>query len=416
MRADISQSLLVGETEVITSKSYYIRALILAATSANPVKLYGLNDSDDVSAAAAAIESLGARVKSTRYGYAVTPVKEWPEKAIINVKESATLLRILTPVLAAKGVSAEIYAEGSLKTRPVKSLIMPLSDHGITFTRSTFPLAFSGKLEPGRYAVTDTTTSGVLSGLITALPLLDGDSEIVADINSFNKGYIDITLSVVSDFGASCTSVKGGISVKGKTTYYAEEYVVEKDWSNAAAWLVAGALAGNVTVKGLNILSSQYDRMIVEYLSAMNAEIAMTENGVSVKKSGLSPLTRDMKRNLDIVPVLAVACAAADGVSELQNIERLSLKESDRITEIIRLLEALSVKAEYKDGNLTIYGGFIAAKGAYRAPKDHRIVMAAAVAGAVTGLTIDGVEAVDKSYPQFFDDYMKLGGNVRLCQ
>lgn len=416
MRADIGQSLFKGETEVITSKSYYIRALVLSALSERPVRLFGENDSNDVTATISAIQTLGAKVKKTRNGYIVIPVKDWPETVSISVGESATLLRVLTPVLAAKGVTAEVFADGSLKTRPVNSLIRPLSDHGIVFTRKTFPISFSGRLTAGRYVITDTTTSGVISGLITALPILDGDSAIVADINSFNKGYIDITLSAVTDFGAAITTTKTGIGIKGKTQYGVDEYVVEKDWSNGAVWLVAGALSGNVTVRGLNLSSAQYDRMIVEYLSAMGAEISMQSGGITVRKSSLLPITRDMKRNLDIVPALAVACAAADGISVLKNIERLTLKESDRITEIMRLLAALSVKTEYKDGDLTVYGGYMAANSAYVAPKDHRIVMAAAIAGAVTGLTVDGVEAVNKSYPQFFDDYMRLGGDVTICQ
>lgn len=416
MRAEIRPSLLTGETKEITSKSYYIRALVLAALSSKSVRLYGNNDSKDVATAIKAIETLGARVSKRRDGYVVYPVERWPETAQINVGESATLLRILTPVLAAKGVSCEIVAEGTLLKRPVFSLVQPLSEHGITFKRKTFPLRFSGKLVNGRYVISDTTTSGVISGLIIALPLLAGDSEIIADLNSFNKGYIEITLDVAATFGGDYEITQNGLKIGGEADFGIDKYNVEEDWSNASAWLVAGALAGNVTVKGLNLSSAQYDSKIIDLLSSAGADISMTEDSVSVRKSKLHAINRNMSKNLDLVPALAIACAAADGVSRLANVERLALKESNRVEELLRLLGFLSVKAEFTNGDLIIEGGKLAPNGVYAAPKDHRIVMAAAIAGALSGITIDGAEAVAKSYPRFFDEMMILGGDVCICQ
>jgi 3-phosphoshikimate 1-carboxyvinyltransferase len=244
-----------------------------------------------------------------------------------------------------------------------------------------------------------------------ALASFDGDSIIKLTTPVSSKSYIDITIEVLNAYGVKVKQVENGYFIKGNQKFNGSLYP-EGDWSNASAFLVLGAIAGDISVKGLNLNSTQGDRAIVSILKSAGALVSERENQISVKKSSLIGFTMDADNCPDLVPLCAVLGAVASGKTTIYNVQRLRLKESDRILSTMQMLKSFGIESE-SDGNTMIIHGGIVKGGIVDAFNDHRIVMASAVLGAVAGESvINGAEAVQKSYPTFFDDYSKLGGKI----
>lgn len=275
------------------------------------------------------------------------------------------------------------------------------------------PFALSGKLSPGIYRIRGDISSQYITGLMFALPLLDGESEIIIEGETVSKGYIDITLEVLSSFGIIISSSQSGYKIKGSQKFVSPGRVkVEGDWSNAAFWLAAGAMGGDISVKGLNQNSAQGDKAIVDILQKAGADIR-SENGiVRAKGAPLKGINLYADTVPDLVPIVSAALAKAEGLSVITGIERLKIKESDRVSAVMHILSVMGIQSEY-EGSLKIHGGKLRG-GEIDAHNDHRIVMAAAVAGAYgSGITrIYGAEAVTKSYPDFFNIFNALGGKA----
>jgi 3-phosphoshikimate 1-carboxyvinyltransferase len=249
---------------------------------------------------------------------------------------------------------------------------------------------------------------------LLALPLLKENSALAIEGETVSKGYIDITLSVLKDFGVHIEQNGSEYAINGSQGYKTKgKIVTEGDWSNAAFWLAAGVINGDITLTGLNPLSPQGDREILSILKGFGGNITATGDSVRAQKSRLHGQIIDARDIPDLAPVLSVAAAAAEGVTEIRNAERLRLKESDRLDAVLRMLNGLGVRARYDDGALYIYGGKITG-GEVNGFNDHRMVMSAAVAAAAASapVTVTDSQAVSKSYPAFFEDYKRLGGIV----
>jgi 5-enolpyruvylshikimate-3-phosphate synthase len=249
-----------------------------------------------------------------------------------------------------------------------------------------------------------------------ALPLLEGDSTILYDRTKTSHGYIDITIEVMKSFGVVVERIEEGYKVPGNQRYKtAGIYKIEGDWSSAANWLVAGALTGEICVSGLNAESSQSDRAIIDILQKSGAYVTISKNKIIVKKSSLKAAEYDGNEFLDIIPIVSVACALAEGVSEFSNIERLKYKESNRLESIATMLNCLKIKNNFTADGIKICGGEFIPQVEITLPPDHRLIMALAVAGlTMDSLVINNAEAVTKSYPDFFEDLKGLGGRV-IC-
>lgn len=339
---------------------------------------------------------------------------------VLNVGESGSTLRFLLPVACALGLKAKFVGEGRLKDRPIDGLLRALKEHGCAFEKpqdSGVPLKIvGGRLESGYFEVDGSVSSQYVTGLLFALPLLDGDSVLAVTGKAASASYVSLTLDMLARFGIKVDRGANGIyRVRGGQKYaLPPDLNVEKDWSAAAALLVAGTLAGETRVEGLSQNSAQGDKIVVQLLRRAGADIAF-ENGAYVsKKSKLRGISFDAADCPDIVPVMATALSFADGESRISSVERLRGKESDRLAAVMALLASFGVRAECADDVLTIFGKSQHIAGEYPAFKDHRIAMSAAVAALATDgeCVVRGMECVEKSYPQFLTALKALGADI----
>lgn len=397
-----------GTLNAIPSKSYAHRALICAALADRNTKLICPRSSRDIEATVSCLRSLGAEIDCTDDGFTVSPIKTAPEKAVLNVGESGSTLRFMLPLSAVLGSEVEFLTEGRLASRPLSPLSEELERHGAKINRS--PLSISGRITSGEYTLDGSVSSQFTTGLMLALPYLGESSSITLTGKVESKPYIDLTKNVLERFGVEVSEHDCVYNIKGK--YSSPEVLeVEGDWSNSAFMLTAGAIGKSVTVVGLDINSTQGDRRIASILEEFGANVVINGNKVTVSHGELHGITVDAADVPDLVPIICVAAMAADGDTRIKNCGRLRLKESDRIESVCDMIDSLG-------GNIAVDGDEIIVHGGIREKdrvninsyNDHRIVMAATVGSMLTEamVTIDGCEAVSKSYPGFFDDFGKL--------
>lgn len=330
----------------------------------------------------------------------------------LDAGESGSTLRFLLPLCAAIGGEYKFIGQGRLLSRPNDQLFSVLRAHNVECESTSERIIVRGKLTSGQFNIRGDISSQYISSLLMALPLLDGDSTINLTTPLSSSAYVDITLEVLKAFNIDVKMTDYGYFIKGNQKYQGD-ISVEGDWSNGAFFLVLGAINGDITVSGLDINSKQADRAILDILTLSGVEFDMEKTSFRVKKSVIKPFEFDADGCPDLVPIASVLASCADGVSTIKNVQRLRLKESDRIESTINMLGAFSVRAQMVGDDLVVYGKRASA-GVVDGANDHRIVMSASVlATMVDGLTtITDANAVNKSYPSFFEDYKKVGGVV----
>ena len=385
MNIIITPRTLHGDITIIPSKSIAHRALICAAFSDMPTRIDCPETSDDMEATADCLAALGAEILRTDSGFTVIPIESLHREVELYCRESGSTLRFLLPIIGALGIDATFHMNGRLPQRPLSPLWEEMVRMGCTLTRPTAnTIRCAGKLRAGLYHIDGSVSSQFISGLLFAHALMGECSlQILGEPQS--QPYIDLTLDVMRQFHAP-------------EFHSPEHFRVEGDWSNAAFWLSANALGSNVSVSGLTQNSVQADKAVTMLLQQL-------EHGYP---------TISAKDTPDLIPILAVAAASKHG-AVFTDAQRLRLKESDRITSTIAMIEALGGAAYISDDNLTIQGtGLIGGK--VDACNDHRIAMAAAIASTVCSqpVAISGAECVKKSYPGFWDDFTRLGGKYEL--
>lgn len=407
-----------GSIAAPPSKSAAHRALICAALSKQDARVFPVSASDDMEATLQVLGAMGA--KYSREGeHIVFRAHGWEQapQTPLDCAESGSTLRFLLPVAAALGIKASITGRGRLPARPLDALTSQLSRHGVTFSAPTLPLTLGGQLSGGCFTLPGDVSSQFISGLLLALPLLPEGGEVAVHGALQSEGYVDLTLSALADSGVKVEKTARGWKVPGAQRYRDGDYFVEGDYSNAAFWLCAGALAcpagEELAVTGLAEGSVQGDRAVTSLLEMMGASLRRDHDKITVKKSCLRGCRIDAGPVPDLVPALAAAAAFAEGKTEFYNAARLRIKESDRIASTASLVRALGGQAmEYADRLVVIGTGAPLPGGMVDSFGDHRIVMAAAVAAAACSgpVTIRGWRAVDKSYPNFFSDYEIIRG------
>jgi len=441
-----------GILPAIPSKSHAHRLLIAAALSDAPVFLNCPVTSADIDATAACLNAMGADIKRTETGFMVTPVPDgYPGEAsacVLHAGESGSTLRFLLPLLGALGLSAGIHMEGRLPERPLHPLDEEMRRHGISFSGiGSTPLSVSGRLTPGEYSINGGISSQFITGLLFSLPLLQDDSVLSVTGKLESRPYVDITLKVLREFDivineephadfSSADQVSTVFRIPGRQHFHAgaPEYRVEGDWSNAAFFLAAGALLSDpVTVTGCSTDSKQGDSSILNLLEAFGATVICTPSAalpqgtsgtlydISVRGGKLHGTDIDASQIPDLVPILAAVAAYADGVTTIRNIERLRIKESDRVATVIEMIRSIGGSIEElketdkkEDADASSYlriNGFTSLPGGtVSSHNDHRIAMAAAIASlrAEAPVKILDPMAVRKSYPGFYDDLKKL--------
>ncbi len=334
----------------------------------------------------------------------------WQGEPILDCFESGSTIRFLLPVISALGIKCEFTGSQKLLSRPMSDLITALNENGAEIDG----FRLNGKLKSGEFKITGKISSQFISGLLFALPLLDGDSKIIIEGEKVSKDYIAITLEVLKVFGVEATETEYGYLIKGNQTYIMPKDIkIEGDYSGASFLLALGVLGGSVKVLNLNKNTSQGDKEIVSALKKFGGNITEVEGGYLARKSELKGASIDCEDIPDLVQILSVVASYSKGVTTLKNVTRLKIKESDRIEGIIKNLKIAGIKAEYDGCDLTVYGGKPTG-GIFCSDNDHRTVMSATVLAtfASGNSQILGAEAVQKSYGDFFKDYSSVGGII----
>ncbi len=385
-----------GEIQIIPSKSQAHRLLICAALADKPTQLRCPDTNLDIEATAACLRALGAEILRTESGYKVAPIGKLPETAVLPCGESGSTLRFLLPVVGALGVDAVFQMKGRLPQRPLSPLWEEMERMGCRLTRTTQDtISCQGKLQAGTYTIPGNISSQYITGLLLSLPLLDGESCIELKGKLESRPYVEMTQAVLDLFSVNTT----GYRLVSGQSFHTPGYVnVEGDWSNGAFFLAAQALGSGLSVLGLDPASSQGDRAVLDYLKQL-------KNGDATISAGDIP---------DLVPILSVFAACNHGAI-FTDIRRLRLKESDRVESTLALIRSLGGEGEATQDTLTVCGtGLIG--GTVDACNDHRIAMSAAIAATACSspVTILGAECTQKSYPQFWAEYARLGGKYEL--
>ena len=382
MDITITPKKLHGSITAIPSKSQAHRLLISAAFADGTTTLICPDTNRDIEATADCLRALGADICRTGDGYIVSPIGKLPATATMNCCESGSTLRFLLPIAGALGVDTTFQMAGRLPQRPLSPLWEEMERMGCTLTRPTpDTIRCRGKLQPGNYTIDGGISSQFITGLLFALSLIPGKShlEITGKIES--RPYITMTEQALALFGAPRYHSPGTLTVEG-------------DWSNGAFWLAAKALGNPLEISGLSLTSAQGDRAVADLLPRLAKENPVIS-------------AADIP---DLVPILAITAAANYG-AVFTDIQRLRIKESDRVASTIAMIEALGGIAEATESTLTVTGTGLQG-GTVDACNDHRIAMSAAIASTVcvSPVTILGAECVKKSYPGFWEEFRRLGG------
>lgn len=435
MTTQLFQPKLKGAVKAIPSKSHVHRLLIAAALYGKSTKIICDGKlSEDISATIKCLEAIGAEISTKESEITIQGINKKITAANLYCGESGSTMRFMLPIVCALGINANFYPEGRLPQRPLSPLREELINHGCNIDEiGSIPFKTYGKLRSGTFQIAGNVSSQYITGLLFALPLLEENSEIQIIGKLESRPYVDMTLEVLSQFGVNIEIVNESlILIKSQAKKQAicqnATFYADGDWSNAAFWLAAGALSdGEICVTGLRIDSKQGDKAIIDVLKAFGVEISIQQSSDSINnklynitahKSTLHCTEIDAADIPDLVPILSLVSACASGTTKIYNAQRLRLKESDRIFSVCQILTELGAQVQATDDGLLITGKndkFSLNGGTVSSHNDHRIAMTAAIASTVCEkeVIITASEAVNKSYPLFWQDFNRLNKNTK---
>ena len=384
MNLKLTPTKLKGAITPPPSKSYAHRALIAAALAGGASRLTNLAHSQDIMATRRCLEALAS-----------------PEELpVLDCGESGSTLRFLIPIVLALRGLGRFTGQGRLMERPQKPYFDLFDEKGIFYEYKDGILTVKGRLSPGEYRLPGDVSSQFVTGLLFALPRLDGDSRIVLTTPLESRDYVEMTLAVMNHFGVSVTETADGWSVPGNQAYTPNSLDIEADWSQAGFWYAALGLGNQPDIQGLNPDSAQGDMRILSYYNLL-----IQAGDVEL----------DVSQCPDLVPPLAAHAAVRQGTTRIINAERLRIKESDRLATVTEVLNALGAKITEGQDHLIIEGRPSLPGGvSISAHNDHRIAMMAAIAATCCEhpIVITGAQCVAKSYPNFWEEYVRLGGII----
>ena len=415
---------LSGIIRAVPSKSDFHRILICASlcTTDTNVKVNGFNTkeslSEDIKATIRCLEAFGTKLQ---YKDDTITVESTDKNSVqggytLDCGESGSTLRFMLPVCAAFGKSFTVTGTGRLPSRPIGDLLDQMREHGCVIEDDKLPLKVSGKLYGGHYLLPGDISSQYVTGLLFALPVLEKDSliELTTDLES--KKYVDMTVDTLNKFDIHIGKGNREYMIQGDKIYRSPQNInVEGDWSNAAFWLAAGALSEDgITCCGLDMNSNQPDKEICELLIQIGADVTIINDEVTVRKKDLNGIIMDASKCPDLVPIMSVLMSVCRGDSKIINGQRLRIKESDRLASMGDNLTRLGAYVSERPDGLDIKGCDGLHGSQVEGYNDHRIVMAMAVASILSDndVIINGSEAVNKSYKDFFKDFETLGGKA----
>lgn len=407
-----------GTVNVPPSKSDVHRAIICAAMANGVSRISPVALSNDIKATIGCIKALGADAVLENNVLTVDGTNMYKNKtALLDCGESGSTLRFFIPIAAVGNINATFVGKGKLPQRPIGIFTEALPKAGtVCKTEGGLPLEIKGQLKSGIFEIPGNVSSQFITGLLLALPILEGDSEIVLTSPLESVGYIAMTIRTMKQFGVNIQATEKGWHIKGGQTYKSYNYTTDGDWSQAAFFMVLGAVSGKVTVKGVAKDSTQGDKKCAEILARFGAKVTQLDNEVTVEKGELKAITIDASQIPDLVPVLSVCAAFAEGTTKIINAERLRIKECDRLKATAELLNNLGGKVKELSDGLEITGVSSLKGGNVNGYNDHRIVMSAAVCAARSDedITATFAMSINKSYPDFYIDYNSIGGKANV--
>ncbi len=416
----ITPQVLAGTVQAPPSKSFAHRAVIGAFLAGDTCKIKNLHLSADVSATLDCVSKLGAKWKYSEKNYTATIEKGNTKSSavLLDCGESGSTLRFFIPIAMAMRDEVSFTGHGRLMKRPLDPYFEIFKEKNISYTLNDGILNVKGRLTAGEYKIDGTVSSQFITGLLFALPLLDGDSQITIKGTLTSRAYVDITLDVMKKFGIEIENKNySSFVIKGNQRYIAQSYIVEGDFSQAAFWLVAGAMGCDVICSGLDEKSLQGDKKIIKIIESTGAVVERVgKNSLRARhNTNMKGITVDADAVPDLVPILAVLLCFCKGKSRIENAGRLRIKESDRLAAITAELKKMGANIFEGTDYLEIEGKQILTGAEVSSWNDHRIAMAAAIAACRCEgeVSIDGAKkSVKKSYPNFFEDYQALGGEI----
>ena len=418
MAIKITPHQLSGGIAVPPSKSMAHRAIICASLAQGRSVITNIEYSKDIEATIGAMKSLGTMIfEHDDYLEIDGTTTFMKNQCEINCFESGSTLRFMVPISLVCENNLHFIGEGRLGKRPMQVYYDIFDQQGISYLyrENVLDLYVRGRMHGGEFHLPGDVSSQFISGLLFALPLMDEDSRIVMTSPVQSKGYIDLTLQMLDMFGIQIENHDyQEFMIKGGQRYQPCDYRVEADFSQAAFYLVAGALQNEVILDGLNLQSAQGDKEAIDILKRMGCRIQEVDHGYMMVCDDLHATQIDGSQCPDIIPVIALACSLAKGTSVIENISRLRIKECDRLSATVDVICKLGGKAYEKEDSMIIEGVDVLKGGHVSSYNDHRMAMMEAIASTQceNEVCIDEHLCVDKSYPRFWEHFEKLGGVI----
>jgi len=405
-----------GAIDIPSSKSLCHRAIIASALAEGTSIINNIILSEDILATINAVQALGAKVTIDKDKAIVTGTSfQNIQNSTIDCKESGSTLRFIIPLGLLAGCEIRYIGSGNLCNRPLDPYIEIFKEQGIKFSSPKLSMNIEGELKHGDFVLKGSISSQFITGLMFALPMLQGNSTIYIIDALESKAYIDLTLDTLKNFGIHIENNNyRSFFIKGFQHYKAISYTVEGDYSQAAFWIAAGLLGQEVICNSLSNDSKQSDKAFIDIMIKCGGQIKINKSSITASKSQLNAFDADVSQYPDIAPILAVVAALSNGTSHITGASRLRIKECDRLMAISTELNKLGAEVYENEDNLVIVGKEWLKGGEVDSWGDHRIAMALSIASlrCTNPITINNSSVVSKSYPGFFKDFIKLGGII----
>lgn len=421
MIAVVAPSILSGSINIPTSKSAMQRACALSLLNNGTTIIYNPGKSNDDLVALEIIEKLGAKVQYNNDSISIISTGDILSPSFINCHESGLSLRMFTPIIAISKNAVAISGTGSLMKRPIELVSHFFAELGVDIKSQNglLPIEIKGPLEPVDIEIDGSKSSQYLTGLLFAFAKKVDKLAVITVRNLVSKPYIDLSIQLMNHFGFKVVNDEyKRFLIYPKTQINREVfYTVEGDWSSASFFIVAAAIAGDLSLSGLNFNSCQSDRKILDVLDQINADYAINGDILKIQHSTIiSPFEFDATDCPDLFPPLVVLALAANGKSEIKGVNRLFDKESNRAEALMNQFSTLGGDIFVIEDKMVINGGKKLNGGVVNSQHDHRIAMALAIAGLMSSaeVVIEDAESVNKSFPDFFNLLQNCGGLVTL--
>ena len=415
-KAEIKGNTFLGEIMSPPSKSCAHRRLIASCLGSADTKIKISEICEDVEATISCLHTMGANFEYENGILTVSPIKEKGKSVTLNAKESSSTLRFMLPLSLVLCQQAKITGEGIILLQPIAPLSDELRRKGFIFNGDKLPFTVAGNLKPGLYNLKGDLSSQFVSSLLMSLPLLQSDSEIVLSLPLFKESYVALTVRILKECGIFIEKGPSGIFICGNQRYtppFISE--IEGDYSLSAFHLGLGCACGEVKTSGLNMDSMQGEREIISIIRSFGGKVEREGNSFRAVRSTLKGTTLNLENTPDLIPPSVVLSLYAEGETVFRNLKKLAVKDEKRLSFFLDNLKILGADFTRTKNELIIRGKKKLKGGTVSSCNDHRIAMALSCLSPLCddGIILEGCEAVKRSYPSFFKDFVSLGGKFR---